>query len=87
MVCNPSNPCGKVFARSELMEIAALAERYDAFVITDEVYEHIVHPPHEHVYFATLPGMEARTIVTICFRRPIPSRVGDLGTCRRRRGD
>lgn len=64
VVCNPSNPCGKVFTRAELMEIAALAEKHDAFVITDEVYEHIVHPPHEHVYFATLPGMAERTIVT-----------------------
>lgn len=64
VVCNPSNPSGKVFTREELMVIGGLAERYDAFVITDEVYEHIIHPPHEHVYFATLPGMAERTIVT-----------------------
>ena len=42
VVCNPSNPCGKVFTRNELLEILALAERHDAFVITDEPYEHIV---------------------------------------------
>ncbi len=62
ILCNPSNPCGKVFTRAELGFIATLAERYDTFVITDEVYEHIVYAPYEHVYFATLPGMWERTI-------------------------
>jgi aminotransferase len=62
ILCNPSNPSGKVFTRRELLEIASLAEKHDAFVITDEVYEHIVYPPHEHVSFAALPGMFDRTI-------------------------
>ena len=62
VVCNPSNPTGKVFTREELMEILRLAEKYDAFVITDEPYEHIVYAPHEHVYFAALPGAFERTI-------------------------
>ena len=62
IVCNPSNPCGKVFTRAELMEIVALAERHDAFVITDEPYEHIVYAPHEHVHVAALPGAFERTI-------------------------
>ena len=63
VVCNPSNPSGKVFTRAELLEIGALAEQHDAFVITDEPYEHIVYAPHEHVSMAALPGMAARTIV------------------------
>lgn len=62
VLCNPSNPCGKVFTREELGVIADLAERYDAYVITDEVYEHIVYAPHRHVYFASLPRMRERTI-------------------------
>ena len=62
ILCNPSNPSGKVFTRDELLAIADLAERYDAFVITDEVYEHIVYRPYEHVYFASLPGMWERTL-------------------------
>ncbi|EEF57356.1 pyridoxal phosphate-dependent aminotransferase [Pedosphaera parvula] len=62
IICNPSNPSGKVFTREELMEIATLAEKHDTFVITDEVYEHIVYAPHKHVSFATLPGMFERTI-------------------------
>ena len=62
ILCNPSNPSGKVFTREELMTIAGLAEKYDAYVITDEVYEHIVYAPYEHVYFAALPGMRKRTI-------------------------
>lgn len=62
ILCNPSNPSGKVFSRSELETIAQLVEKYDTFVITDEVYEHIVYPPHQHTYFASLPGMFKRTI-------------------------
>lgn len=62
ILCNPSNPSGKVFSEEELKIIAGLAEKYDAFVITDEVYEHIVYEPYRHTYFASLPGMFERTI-------------------------
>ena len=62
ILCNPSNPCGKVFTREELEFIATLAEKYDTYVITDEVYEHIVYAPHKHTYFATLSGMWERTL-------------------------
>lgn len=62
VICNPSNPCGKVFTREELLYIAGLAEEFDAFVLMDEVYEHIVYAPHEHIWFATLPGMWERTL-------------------------
>ena len=62
VLCNPSNPTGRVFTRAELQFIAGLAQEYDAFVLTDEVYEHIVYAPHEHTYIASLPGMFARTI-------------------------
>ena len=62
ILCNPSNPCGKVFTYDELKIIADLAEKYDTYVITDEVYEHIVYEPNRHVYFASLPGMWDRTL-------------------------
>jgi len=63
VLCNPSNPCGKVFTRDELLIIADLAIKYDTYVITDEVYEHIIYAPHSHTYMSTLPGMKERTIV------------------------
>jgi aminotransferase len=62
ILCNPSNPCGRVFTREELQQIAALAAEFDTFVITDEVYEHIVFDGRKHVHFATLPGMAERTL-------------------------
>jgi aspartate/methionine/tyrosine aminotransferase len=62
VVCNPSNPTGKVFSRDELMQILHLAEQHDTFVITDEPYEHIVFEPRRHEYFAALPGAFERTI-------------------------
>jgi aspartate/methionine/tyrosine aminotransferase len=62
VLCNPSNPCGKVFTREELLFILELAREHDAFVITDEVYEHIVYAPGVHIPFATLPGAWERTL-------------------------
>lgn len=63
VLCNPSNPCGKVFTYEEMDVIAKLAIKYDAYVITDEVYEHIIYEPHKHVYMGALPGMRERTII------------------------
>jgi len=62
ILCNPANPTGRVFTRKELTLIAELAQEFDTWVITDEVYEHIVYPPHEHTYIASLPGMFERTL-------------------------
>ena len=62
VICNPSNPCGKVFTREELLLIGDLAKRYDAYIVTDEVYEHMVYAPSIHTPMAGLPGMAERTI-------------------------
>ena len=58
----PHNLTGKVFTRAELETIDDLATAHDLLVITDEVYEHLVFPPAQHVPLATLPGMRERTI-------------------------
>lgn len=62
IICNPSNPCGKVFTEEELRAIGKLAIKYDRFVVTDEVYEHMVYAPNKHTAMASLPGMWERTI-------------------------
>jgi aminotransferase len=62
VLCNPANPSGKVFSEEELKVIATLACEFDTFVITDEVYEHIVYAPHRHRYIAAMPNMFERTI-------------------------
>lgn len=62
VICNPSNPCGKVFTRDELMAIGELCLKYDAFAVTDEVYEHLVYAPAVHTHMASLPGMRDHTI-------------------------
>ena len=64
ILCNPSNPSGKVFTPEELATIAEIVIRYDGYVITDEVYEHIVYAPNRHTYISSLPGMRERTINT-----------------------
>jgi N-succinyldiaminopimelate aminotransferase len=59
---SPHNPTGKVFSRAELELICALAREHDAWVVTDEVYEHLVFDGLAHVPVATLPGMWERTL-------------------------
>ena len=58
-----NNNCGKVFTMEEMQTIAELAKKYDAYVVTDEVYEHIIYAPNKHVYMQALDGMRERTIV------------------------
>ncbi|MEC5198254.1 N-succinyldiaminopimelate aminotransferase [Arthrobacter sp. PL16] len=61
VVNNPHNPTGSVFRRETLELIVRLAERHDAIIVTDEVYEHLTFGA-EHVPVATLPGAAARTL-------------------------
>ena len=58
----PSNPTGAVMDRAGLMQIAAIAERHDLIVISDEIYDRLVYAGHQHVMFAALPGMAERTV-------------------------
>jgi N-succinyldiaminopimelate aminotransferase len=58
----PHNPTGVVFTRDELAAIAEVVREHDLWVLSDEVYEHLVFTGHEHVPFATLPGMAERTV-------------------------
>lgn len=62
IINTPNNPTGKVFTREELDMIGGLCGRWDAFAITDEIYEHILYGNERHVSLASLPGMEDRTI-------------------------
>lgn len=62
IICNPSNPSGKVFTEEELKTIADLCIRYDVYAIMDEVYEHIIYDGRKHVYMNSIPGMWERTV-------------------------
>jgi len=59
----PNNPTGKVFTRAELEFIRDLCVRWNAFCITDEIYEHILYDGAEHISMARIDGMRDRTIV------------------------
>ena len=58
----PHNPTGKVFSRTELMQVAEVALDHDLLVVSDEVYEHLTFDDAQHVPIATLPGMADRTV-------------------------
>jgi cysteine-S-conjugate beta-lyase len=63
LLCHPHNPWGHVFARDELVAIAATAERHDVEVVSDEIHAELTFPPHQHVPFESLgPDVAARTV-------------------------
>ncbi len=62
VLLTPHNPTGAVYSRTVLEDIAELALRHDLFVISDEVYEKVVYPGHEHLSIGSFPGMADRTI-------------------------
>lgn len=68
---SPNNPSGKVFSAEELAELAVRARRHDFLVLSDEVYEHLVYPPHRHLPIATLEGMRARTLTLSSFSKTL----------------
>lgn len=69
VINTPCNPSGKVFRRQELEAIAQVAEQHDLFVITDEIYEYFLCGDAKHISFASLPGMEERTITISGFSK------------------
>jgi aminotransferase len=86
LINTPSNPCGKVFSRAELEQIAAIAEQHDLFVFTDEIYEYFLYDGERHVSLAALPGMSDRTITLSGLSKTFSItgwRVGYLAAARR----
>jgi aminotransferase len=69
MINTPSNPAGKVFTRTELEGLAAIAQEFDLFVFTDEIYEHFIYGGAKHLSPATIPGMRERTILMSGFSK------------------
>ena len=64
IINSPSNPCGTVYSRNELIEIADIACRHDIFVISDEIYEEIIYDGIQHISIASLNSdIKERTIV------------------------
>jgi aspartate aminotransferase len=68
-VNSPGNPTGGVLTREDIQAIAALAERHDIWLISDEAYEDVVYDDGEHVSPASLPGMYDRTISFYTFSK------------------
>ncbi|WP_075216651.1 aminotransferase [Mongoliimonas terrestris] len=62
LINTPMNPAGKVFTGEELQLIADLCQRFDAYVIADEVYEHLVFDGRAHLSPMQLPGMRDRVV-------------------------
>jgi len=81
IINTPNNPTGKVFSRRELELIAGLCQEFDAFAITDEIYEHIIYTDEPHCSIATLPGMAERTVTISGLSKTFSCTGWRLGYC------
>ena len=63
LINSPNNPTGRVLGPEELQVIREVALKHDLWVVSDEIYEHLVYDGHRHVSIATLPEMRDRTVV------------------------
>jgi aspartate/methionine/tyrosine aminotransferase len=68
-LCNPLNPTGKVFSRSELEQIASLAEKYNLMILSDEIWSDIVFEPLRYVSMASLPAAAMRSVIVTGFSK------------------
>lgn len=69
VICTPCNPSGKVFSKEELLTIGRLAEKHNLWIITDEIYEYITYPGHEHISIARLENFKERTLTISGFSK------------------
>lgn len=69
VICSPCNPSGKVFTREELITIGNIANEHNLFIITDEIYEYITYPGHEHISIASLNDFAQRTVTISGFSK------------------
>lgn len=69
MVNSPNNPTGRVFTRAEINAIVAVAQEYDLYVLSDEIYEHILYDGAAHYSLAAEPGMAERTLIVNGFSK------------------
>lgn len=69
VLCTPCNPSGKVFTKDELIKMGELAKKHNLYIITDEIYEYITYPGHEHISIASLNDYRDRTITISGFSK------------------
>ena len=69
ILCNPNNPAGTVYTRSELQAIADVAAENDIVVLADEIYNEFIYDGRKHIAFSSLPEMKERTIVVMSFSK------------------
>jgi aspartate/methionine/tyrosine aminotransferase len=81
IVNTPNNPTGKVFTRDELSVVAGLCQEFDAYALSDEIYEYIQFTGRPHVSIASLPGMAERTVTISGLSKTFSATGWRLGYC------
>jgi len=63
LICNPGNPTGYLYSKSEIKQLAALVKKHDLYLISDEVYREFTYDGHEHYSIMQEEGLESNAII------------------------
>lgn len=81
LVNTPHNPTGKVWTKHDLEQLTALVNKHDLWVISDEVYEHIIFDERTHISASSIPALAARTFVCGSFGKTFHTTGWKIGYC------
>ncbi|MCF2444526.1 methionine aminotransferase [Dyadobacter sp. CY345] len=81
IINTPHNPTGKVWTSTDLEQLDLLAEKHDLFVISDEVYEHIIFDGLQHISAVSIPSLAARTFLCGSFGKTFHATGWKVGYC------
>lgn len=81
IINTPHNPTGKVWTLTDLQQLSFLAEKHDLFVISDEVYEHIIFDGLQHISAASIPALASRTFLCGSFGKTFHTTGWKVGYC------
>lgn len=81
IINTPHNPSGVLFSEDDMLQLQNLAEKYNLFVLSDEVYEHIIFDGNTHYSAARFPELASRSFITASFGKTFHNTGWKLGYC------
>jgi len=81
IINSPHNPSGVIFSEKDMLQLQKVAEKHDLFVLSDEVYEHIIFDGNTHFSAARFPGLASRSFITASFGKTFHNTGWKMGYC------
>ncbi len=81
IINTPHNPSGIIFSENDMLQLQKVAEKHNLFVLSDEVYEHIIFDGNTHFSAARFPALASRSFITASFGKTFHNTGWKMGYC------